>query len=493
MDASQWLDLQTVLVCLLVFLTIWFYRSITGMPDGFPPGPRPLPIIGNSMFMKRRYGEEMTKLYQRYGPIVGLNLGSFHAVVLSGKDIIKEGYLHSFIQDKPHFMYAMNKCSTRGGQIRGIAWTVGHIWQKSRMFAKSGLRDFGVGRKSIEGKIQAEADVLYNELLKRCGEPFDFEILSKQCPSNVICNVLFGTRFDFTDPDFINIIKDTKATIESPLFSSPLNFIPLLQYFPKPNWYKKMMSNIDLNYEWLENQINKHRETFDPEHVRDFVDLYLVNESSTDNEVFCPDQLRRIILDMFIGGTDSTANSLRWLVLRMILFPELQRRCQKEVDLVVGSRNPELSNRPNMPFTEALIHENFRYNVGRRLIPPHAAQDDIMFHGYKIPKGTVVFYNVYSVHMDPTYWHQPELFNPDRWIGADGKFHKSDALFVFGAGPRACPGEPLARSELFLFLTSILQKFNLKMADPANPTTMEARKTGILYAPQNFQLVVEPR
>ena len=128
MDASQWLDLQTVLVCLLVFLTIWFYRSITGMPDGFPPGPRPLPIIGNSMFMKRRYGEEMTKLYQRYGPIVGLKLGSFHAVVLSGKDIIKEGYLHSSIQDKPHFMYAMNKCSTRGGQIRGIAWTVGHIW-----------------------------------------------------------------------------------------------------------------------------------------------------------------------------------------------------------------------------------------------------------------------------------------------------------------------------------------------------------------------------
>ena len=152
-----------------------------------------------------------------------------------------------------------------------------------------------------------------------------------------------------------------------------------------------MMSNKDLNYEWIENQINKHRETFDPEHVRHFVDLYLVNESSTDNEVFCPDQLRRIILDLFVGGTDSTANFLRWLLLRMIWFPELQRRCQKEVDLVVGSRNPELSDSPNMPFIEAVIHESFRYNVGRHLIPPHAAEHDITIHGYKIPKGTAVF------------------------------------------------------------------------------------------------------
>ena len=327
-------------------------------------------------------------------------------------------------------------------------------------------------------------------------------MLLKQCSSNVICNVLFGTRFELTDPEFINIIKEFKAMIETPLLSSPLNFIPLLQYFPKPKWYKKMMSNKDLKYEWLESQINKHRETFDPEHVRDFVDLYLVNESSTDNEVFCPDQLRRIILDLLFAGTVTTANFLRWLLLRMIWFPELQKRSQKEVDLAVGSRNPELSDHPNMPFIEAVIHEIFRFSIGRCFIPPHAAEHDIMFHGYKSPKGTAVFFNVYSVHMDPTYFHQPELFNPDRWIGADGKFHKSDALFVFGAGPalfvfgagpRACPGEALARSELFLFLTSIMQKFNLKIADPANPRTMEARKTGVKYGFHNFQLVVEPR
>ena len=93
---------------------------------------------------------------------------------------------------------------------------MGRIWQKSKTFAKSGLRDFGAERKIIEGKIQAEAEVLYNELLRRCGEPFDPEILLKQRSSNVICNVIFGTRFEFSDPDFINLMKDTKATMESP-------------------------------------------------------------------------------------------------------------------------------------------------------------------------------------------------------------------------------------------------------------------------------------
>ena len=189
------------------------YQGITGMPESFPPGPRPLPIIGNTAFMKIRYGEEMTKLYLKYGPIIGLKLGSFPAVVLGGKESIKAGLHHSSLQDKPRFLYAVNKCCTRGGLIRGLAFTWGHVWQKSKTFARSGLRNFGVVRKTIEGKIQAKAEVLCDELLRRCGKPFDFEMLSKQCSSNVICNVLFGTRFEFTDPDFINIIKDTKATI----------------------------------------------------------------------------------------------------------------------------------------------------------------------------------------------------------------------------------------------------------------------------------------
>ena len=84
------------------------------------------------------------------------------------------------------------------------------------MLAKSGLRDFGVGRKVLQEKFQAIAKVLCNELLRRYGEPFDPETLLKQCSSNVICNVIFGTRFEITDPDFINLTKDTKATMESP-------------------------------------------------------------------------------------------------------------------------------------------------------------------------------------------------------------------------------------------------------------------------------------
>ena len=64
--------------------------------------------------------------------------------------------------------------------------------------------------------------------------------------------------FEFIDPDFINLMKDTKDVMETPVLHTPLIFIPMLECFPKPNWYKKMMSSRDLNYEWLENQINKH-------------------------------------------------------------------------------------------------------------------------------------------------------------------------------------------------------------------------------------------
>ncbi|KAI4794511.1 hypothetical protein KUCAC02_032022 [Chaenocephalus aceratus] len=84
---------------------------------------------------------------------------------------------------------------------------------------------------------------------------------------------------------------------------------------------------------------------------------------------------------------------------------------------------------------------------------------DITFQGHFIKKGTTVYPLLTSVLCDETEWEHPSSFYPAHFLDKDGKFVKRDAFLPFSAGRRQCPGESLARMELFLFFTCLLQHF----------------------------------
>ncbi|ETE57674.1 Cytochrome protein [Ophiophagus hannah] len=112
-----------------------------------------------------------------------------------------------------------------------------------------------------------------------------------------------------------------------------------------------------------------------------------------------------------------------------------------------------------MPFTNAVIHEVQRCWKDSLETFPRATTCDLKFHGYNIPKYMSVVPVFPSVHFDPLQWETPEKFNPDHFLDEKGQFRKRDAFMAFSAGKRSCPGEALARMELFLFFSTLLQKF----------------------------------
>ncbi|XP_071415001.1 vitamin D 25-hydroxylase isoform X2 [Pithys albifrons albifrons] len=165
---------------------------------------------------------------------------------------------------------------------------------------------------------------------------------------------------------------------------------------------------------------------------------------------------------------------------------------QKEIDLVMGpNKMPTLEEKCKMPYTEAVLHEVLRFCNIVPLGIFHATSKDTVVRGYSIPEGTTVITNLYSVHFDEKYWSNPEVFFPERFLDSNGQFVKKDAFIPFSLGRRHCLGEQLARMEMFLFFTSLLQRFHLHFPHGVIPDLKP--RLGMTLQPQPYLICAERR
>ena len=174
-------------------------------------------------------------------------------------------------------------------------------------------------------------------------------------------------------------------------------------------------------------------------------------------------------------GLETTSTTLRWAILLMTLYPEIQMRVRQEIHQKIGHEKfPFASDRQELRFTEATLLEIQRF---ASLVPnsiPRRAMKDINLFGYDIPKNSLIFSNTYAVHRDPKLWPDPEHFNPEAIFthlnSTTGELEivNTEYLMAFGVGRRTCLGESLARQELWIFFVGLLQRFQF-VADPSNP------------------------
>lgn len=199
-------------------------------------------------------------------------------------------------------------------------------------------------------------------------------------------------------------------------------------------------------------------------------------------------QLVQVMADMFSAGEETVKTCLLWALVYLLRHPKIMRKVQDELDAVVGrSRLPCLEDQQHLPYTEATLCEVLRRSTVVPLGTFHATSEDTTLGGYSIPKGATIIPLLYGCHMDSRLWDDPEEFDPTRFIDSEGRVKKPEQFIPFGTGRRMCLGNVLARSELFLFFTSILHVFNLGQPEGEPLPSMEG-EFSTTYTPKPFKV-----
>lgn len=487
------IDLPTLVIFLLALvLGLWF---TSGKQENLPPGPTPLPIIGNMIQVAGHKKQWLMYMEWRkqYGDVISVKIGVNRMVVVLGWDLIREGLLDnaSIMADRPSWLYVINLVFKQ----KGMFWSNGNTWKDLRKFSVVHLRDFGVGKKSLEERVQDEANILVESFNKNLGEKFYPRSLFCYAVSNIICGIIFGNRFDYDDEKFIELYSYLDFLFKNLGLQVPENFFPFLKYIPTRSPAKPIINNDQKIRSYFHKRIQEHRETFDPDNPRDFLDMYLKLEHEHKNtETLSEENVFRVMVDLFLGGSETTATTMTWVFLYLIRYPHVQKKCHEELDRVVGhGRQVSLSDKGELNYLLATIQEVQRIASTVPFAAPHAATADMKLGGYTIPKGSMVLYHIFSAHHDPKYWNNPEEFRPERWLSPEGKLLKKEAFLPFSVGPRSCIGEPLAKMELILFIATLLQNFTFHTPDGEPKPSLEAIQPGFPLQPLDYNLIAERR
>nr|XP_026238486.1 cytochrome P450 2C42-like [Urocitellus parryii] len=329
------------------------------------------------------------------------------------------------------------------------------------------------------------------------GSPSDPTFILGCAPCNVICSIIFQNRFDYKDKNFLNLMgkfNENFKILNSPWMQVCSAFPALMDFLPGS--HNKVFKNFAYIKSYVLEQVKDHQESLDIDNPRDFIDCFLIKmkqEKQNQQSEFTIESLLATVTDMFVAGTETTSTTLRYGLLLLLKHQEITAKAQEEIEHVIGRhRSPCMQDRSHMPYTDAVVHEIQRYI---NLIPnnvPHAATCSIKFRNYIIPKGTDLITSLTSVLHDDKEFPNPETFDPGHFLDENGNFKKSDYFMPFSTGKRMCVGEGLARMELFLFLTTILQNFKLKpVIDPKDiDTTPIANAFG--RVPPLYQLCFIP-
>ncbi|XP_072195648.1 cytochrome P450 2C19-like isoform X2 [Excalfactoria chinensis] len=425
-----------LLVCVACLLSIVQWRKRSGKGK-MPEGPAPLPIVGNILQVKpKNLAKTLEELSEKYGPVFSVQLGSTPVVVLSGYEVVKEALIDRADEFAARGHMPIGDRANKG---LGIVFSNNEGWLQVRRFALTTLRNFGMGKRSIEERIQEEAEHLLEEFTKTNGMPFDPTFKLSCAFSNVICSIVFGRRYDYKDKKFLSLMNNMNNIFE-------------------------MMNSL-----WGQ-------------------------EKDNPKSHFHMTNLITSTFDLFIAGTETSSTTTRYGLLLLLKYPKIQEKVQEEIDRVVGrSRRPCVADRTQMPYTDAVVHEIQRFIT---LIPtsvPRAVTKDVRFRGYVIPKGTTVIPLLSTALYDSKEFPNPTEFNPGHFLNEKGTFRKSEFFIPFSAGKRICPGEGLARMEIFLLLTTILQNFTLKPVVSPEELSITPTLSGTGNVPPYYQLCAIPR
>ncbi|KAI8787778.1 cytochrome P450 18a1 [Biomphalaria glabrata] len=488
------MDLLTgAIISVTIALSVYFWFSKnTGR---LPPYPvRPLPIVGHLFVLVSDQRAKFKRWREQCGDIFSLQLGSKVLVVLNGYDLIKEALVHKAedFSDRPLTVVE----NMTGLPQAGVVASSGRTWKVHRSVSLQILRNFGLGKNILAERIQEEVSFYISSLWECLGRPTDIKMMTTMSVSNIICSVMFGQRFDYTDQSFIKITSLLENFFRTFELNGVINFVPFLRYLPGDLFHvKKFKEDVQEMLRLLDILIEDCRDGNKGDNlVTEYLQEMSRRKQNDADTTMSENSLKRLVFDFFNAGTEPTSTTIDWFVLYMLHHPDVQKKVFDEINEHVGTeREPNIRDKPNLTYLNAAIMETQRLASIAPYSLVHTCPRDVNIRGYTIPKGAYISPSLDSVLHDAKIWGNAVMsFRPERFIDQEGKLLTPEQFVPFGVGKRDCFGESMAKAELFLYLSNIFQKFEFRPTEQGNPPPLKYH-LGVTAVPLPYHVRIVSR
>ena len=464
--------------------------ATTALPTRLPPGPRGLPLFGSLLDIRHDTHLAIDRLAKRYGDICLLRFGSVPTVVISDADLLHEAFGKAVLADR----WVSEIMDALSGQKDLVLAPYGEHWRQMQRFANREL----LSARNVDNVRARHIEQVVDDLVAQMAEMGDAgelvspPLMTARSNATLMFRSIFGQPEDATD-EFLQQ-RETLLQYFSWIFGSATSsnladYIPWLRFLPN-NAVKEAVRQAEIGSAIIRTLVDaaRNRPGSDLSSPTCLVEVMLSREEAGEITSAMTSDL---CMDLMIAGTDTSAQTVNWFLLLLANRPQIQARVHEELDRVIGRDTlPTTEDRTRLPYVFACLAESMRYRTIGPLGLPHRASEETELGGYRIPAGTQVLGNIYSIHHDPQYWDSPDEFIPERFLplddGSMSPALTSRAYLPFGTGHRRCPGRRLAETTVWLHITRMLHRLHFET--PEGGSITEDEVFGLAISPKPYSL-----
>ncbi|OAP59384.1 hypothetical protein AYL99_06682 [Fonsecaea erecta] len=500
LGATQlFLAVTGVLAIVLLVYKVFFTNSQSKGNHSLPPGPKPRLLVGNLPDLPPAGAKEWLhwiKHKELYGPISSLTVLGQTMIIISDHKVAVE------LMEKRSAIHSSRPKLVFGSEMCGWEKALGLMpySNKSRSYRKALHTVLGTSAAIDPFRPLLELETR-RFLLKVLENPRDVLQLIRTQAGSIILKIGYGYTIEPKGRDpLVDLAEQALDHFSKSCMPGVwmVDMIPALKYLPDwfpgtgfkrtaRQWKATLHRVAELPYRFVEQKLRSG--TAEPSYLSK-----LLHDDKGTLSPEAEDVARWSAFSLYAGGADTTVSSMACFVLAMMLYPEVQRKAQAEIDAVVGSaRLPTFSDREALPYVDAMVKEVLRWHPVAPSGVPHLTTKADVYNGYFIPEGSLLIPNLWAMLHDATVYHDPETFDPSRFLGPNAEPDPHN--LAFGFGRRICPGRLFADAALFSTIAGFLAVFDVRkcVENGKELDPVVDFDTGIISHPKPFRCDIVPR